>query len=190
MDEFVARYLELIASFLLTIDASISRRLLRHVPPHEVTLTDELLARFDGPCRIRETPKEEHRFQSEERELRARFGRGSPKGFKALDFSIEMFDHGRGFEGKVSNVDVGLLIETGDRGSDGYLRSIYLLQAKRLQHNLDKDLNPTFRLDSKFNSLDVEQHMAMLYYEKLLEIDAFRYLYYMPGREHIDCVGR
>jgi len=187
MRESTRAYLDLVGQLLLEIDVAISRRLLRSVQPHEVTLTDELLARLDARSRRRETPEREAAFLADETALRERFGRTGPAPIpRPLDFSVRSFDHSRGFEAKVSKVDVGLIVEFGEPGSRKHARYMYLLQAKKLRLRMGKDGQLGFDAGSKFSSLKAEQHLAMQHLEQRFGIGAFRYMYYMPPREFVD----
>lgn len=176
-----------IAKHLIQIDRKISRRLLRRIPSYETTLTDELLASLDGETCSREDPRLAGALKAELAEIKqaARIA-GEAHGVASWNLRVHAFDHSRGFEAQVSNVDVGLLIEFGERGDAEYRRYVYLLQAKRLQATIHDDGPATFHARSDFKSFQIKQHHAMLKFEEKFKLDIFRYMYYMPSREHIE----
>ncbi|MGU3421816.1 hypothetical protein [Methylobacterium sp. D54C] len=187
MDDVTKQCVGLFLAFFSRIDRSVSVRMLRRVPAFETTLTDELLALLDGEALTREHGG----LASAMRRRINRLAASVPQEEDGLelpkwDLDMRAFDHGRGFEGRVSKADFGLLIEFGAKGHANYRRCIYLFQAKRLAPFTSRVRSSRFGHDSQFNSVSEHQHHRMLQIEADLKLDLYRYLYYMPPRLSVD----
>lgn len=167
--------LKLLAKYFVNIDTIISKKLLRRAPSYEITLTDELLANLDEESIIRENPSFLIWLRAEIERLNNTYIDEIHSKSPDLDLKIETYDHSRGFEYTLSNVDIGLHIEFGRPDQINYRNEIYLLQAKRLRPEIIEG-NPTYSARSAFSSFGRHQHEAMRSFEHRLDLDVFRYM--------------
>jgi hypothetical protein len=154
------------------VDAALSLKLLRPTAPDELALTNELCALMDERVQREEGLLKEFNIDALNAAL-ADFGDDTK-----FEFRIDTHPHNPVFENKVSQADLGLVLEYHNEiiPEDSW-SSAYLLQAKRL-HRADK----TGEYDERasFASVDVRQHERLCQLAKIFGNQYFRYILYCP----------
>lgn len=152
------------------IDAAVSTRLSRKVPPSETTLTDEFLALLDVDNQRREGLLN---FSADDLQTAIAF----PGDLLDVDFHISAHQHAQKFEAYVSQADFGLVMEYQNTVlPELNWTAAYLMQAKRLF----RDAGGVYSLKSKFESVSDQQTKRMQDLANILGEDAIRYCLYMP----------
>jgi hypothetical protein len=161
--------------FLITyfdgIDAALSGRLLRAVPPDEPALTNELCALMDA-----DTQRREKLLEFNIDRLNAALATcGDDMQF---ELRIDTHPHNPRMEAFVSQSDLGLVIEYHNHilPSENWFRA-YLLQAKRLYRT---DRSGEYDDRASFRSVDHRQHRRLEAFAKQFGEEFFRYILYCP----------
>ena len=166
--------------FLITyfdgIDAALSGRLLRAVPPDEPALTNELCALMDA-----DTQRREKLLQFNIDHLNAALAAcGDDMQFEVR---IDTHPHNMKMEAFVSQSDLGLVIEYQNHvlPAENWFNA-YLLQAKRL-HRADRSGEYDDR--ASFRSVDHRQHARLEAFAKRFGEEFFGYILYCPPVPHL-----
>ena len=153
-------------------DAALSLKLLRPTAPDEPALTNELCALMDERVQREEGLLKEFNIDALNAAL-TEFGDDTK-----FDFRIDTHPHNPVFENKISQADLGLVLEYQNEiiPEDSW-SSAYLLQAKRL-HRADK----TGKYDERasFASVDGRQHDRLRQLAKIFGDRYFHYILYCP----------
>ncbi len=154
------------------VDAALSVKLLRPTAPDEPALTNELCALMDERVQHEEGLLKEFNIDALNAAL-AELGDDTK-----FEFRIDTHPHNPVFENKVSQADLGVVLEyQNEIVPEDSWSSAYLLQAKRL-HRADKKGEYDER--ASFASVDIRQHECLRQLAKIFGDGYFRYLLYCP----------
>jgi hypothetical protein len=170
------QHLPFLITYFNGIDAALSGRLLRSVPPDEPALTNELCALMDA-----ETQRREKLLEFNIDRLNAALAAcGDDMEF---DIRIDTHPHNPKMEAFVSQSDLGLIIEYQNHvlPSENWFNA-YLLQAKRL-HRADRSGQYDDR--ASFKSVDHRQHDRLEAFAKRFGEEFFGYILYCPPVPHL-----
>jgi hypothetical protein len=170
------QHLPLLTSYFDSVDAALSGRLLRAVPPDEPALTNELCALMDA-----DTQRREKLLKFNIDRLNAALAAcGDDMQF---DVRIDTHPHNPRMEAFVSQSDLGLIIEYQNHvlPAENWFNA-YLLQAKRL-HRADRSGEYDDR--AEFRSVDRRQHARLEAFAKHFGEKFFGYVLYCPPVPHL-----
>jgi hypothetical protein len=157
------------------VDAALSRTFLRPVPPDEPALTNQLCALMDAETQRREQSLSFNIDQLNEALALC----GDDVKF---EFRIDTHHHSTKMENLVSQSDFGLVLEYKNYilPDEDRIWS-YLIQAKRLHHNLPSG---EFSERSVFKGFNLNQHNFLKKLSKKFGPHFFKYMMYCPPISH------
>lgn len=155
------------------IDAAVSRRLSRLVPPTETTLTQEFCALMDAAAQRREKSLTFDADALQE-------ALAKPGDMVDVEFTIEVHQHGQRLEAFVSQADFGLILEYENTVLPNLnWRAAYLMQAKRLF----PDPGGSYSIASTFASTSPDQQQRLQDLVEILGKEGIRSWLYMPSTD-------
>ena len=154
-----------------SIDQVLSRRLMRKRTWDEEALTFLLTELLD------EEGQSDHNLPYAHNELNKDLSHTNEP--LAIFVSLETHNYPKSIERYITQSDIGFILSYEDQfDSDASFRSGWLLQAKRLFKSKNSN---SFTANSRFESIDIDQHERMKALRDWAECDFIRYLLYLSA---------